>query len=269
VLYRTVGDLGVIYYVSPLLAQAGVPHAFSTREGGISTAPFDSLNLGNPHGSPVQDDQQNIRENYRRLQLSTGMSALERCWVHQVHGGDVVFVRAEHEFSNGAKADALVCDDPRRVVSVRVADCAPILMASEDGRAVAAAHAGWRGVAAGVIPNTIRELRRMSDAPILAAIGPCIGREAFEVGSDVLEQFSLLFGSDAPVDANGNGKGHVDLRRAIELQLLAAGVSADRIESTDRCTHRDATEFYSHRRDRGITGRMAALIAPRALATSA
>lgn len=264
VLYRTVGDLGVVCYVSPLLTRAGIPHGFSTREGGISSAPFNSMNLGNPQNAPVQDDQQNIKENYRRLQLSRGMNGMDRCWVHQVHGGDVVFVRSGHEFSSGAKADALVGDDPQRVLSVRVADCAPILMATEDGKAVAAVHAGWRGVVAGVVPNAIRELRRMSEAPILAAIGPCISQGAFEVGPEVLDQFKQMFGTDAPIDSNGGGKGHVDLRRGIEIQLQSAGVTVDRIDSTDRCSYRDATEFFSHRRDRGITGRMAALIAPRA-----
>lgn len=263
VLYRTVGDLGVVCYVSPLLTHAQVPHAFSTREGGISSAPFNSLNLGNPQSSPVQDDQQHIKENYRRLQLSRGMNGMERCWVHQVHGGDVVFVRTGHEFSSGAKADALVGDDPARVLSVRVADCAPILLASEDGKAVAAVHAGWRGVVAGVVSNAVRELHRMSNAPLLAAIGPCISQCAFEVGPEVLDEFRRLFGSDAPIDSNGEGKGHVDLRRAIELQLLAAGLTKERIDLTDRCSYRDAEEFYSHRRDRGVTGRMAALIAPR------
>jgi YfiH family protein len=151
-----------------------------------------------------------------------------------------------------------------------VADCAPLLLASADGRVVAAVHAGWRGVLAGVVPGAVRELRRVCSAAgqaparILAAIGPCIGPEAFEVGQEVVEQFQARFGQRVPVDRNtASGKGHVDLRAAIRIQLLDAGVNDDCIDSSDLCTYRDAEQFFSHRRDRGITGRMAGLISPR------
>jgi len=271
VLERRTSSTGVVYYVSPLLAAVGVPHGFSTRIGGASTGPFGSLNLGNPSGSAVQDEWQRIHENYRRLQAAIGFQpAQQRCWVHQVHGADVVFVRRGQEFTSGARADALVCDDPNRIIAVRVADCAPLLLASDDGRVVAAVHAGWRGVLAGVVPNAVRELRRMCSAAgqtqrtIFAAVGPCIGRRAFEVGPEVLEQFQASFGERAPVDRNSAcGKGHLDLRAAIRIQLLQAGLSDDCIDSTDLCTYGDAAQFFSHRRDRGITGRMAALISPR------
>lgn len=265
VLERKISDTGVVYYVSPLLAGAGINHAFSTRIGGASITPFDSLNLGNPQGQPIQDEWPRINENYRRLLVAAGLGGRDRCWVHQVHGGDVVLARQAFEFSNGARADALVSDDPDRVLTVRVADCAPVLIASEDGSAVAAVHAGWRGVIAGVVPNALRELQRVHNAVYLAAIGPCISACAFEVGPEVVEQFKSMFGTNAPVQSNGNGngKGQVDLRRAIAMQLGQCGISIDRIDTTDRCTHRDIDEFFSHRRERGQTGRMAALIAAR------
>jgi YfiH family protein len=252
----------MVYYTSPLLEGAGVPHAFSTRVGGVSIAPFDSLNLGNPSGVEKQDEWERIHENYRRLQIAIGFRGKQRCWVHQVHGGDVVLARRGQEFACGARADALVGDDPERLLAVRVADCVPILLATEEGRAVAAVHAGWRGVIAQVVQHALRELRRLHDAPILAAVGPCIGAEAFEVGVEVLQQFTNVFGSDAPVSGNSNGKGYVDLRRAVRIQLIAGGVAENRIDTTDRCTYRDADEFFSHRRDKGLTGRMAGLIAP-------
>jgi YfiH family protein len=262
VLERRTSPTGIVYYISPLLAQAGVPHAFSTRIGGVSIKPFDSLNLGNPQGAAVQDEWQRIHENYRRLQIVMGAAGKDRCWVHQVHGGDVVFARQGHEFTNAARADALVSDDPQRVLVVRVADCVPILVASEDGKAVGAVHAGWRGVVAGAVPNALRELRRLTQRDLVAAVGPCISRSNFEVGAEVLEQFRQLLGEqDGLIQPGSNGKGHLDLRMAVQLQLMAAGVSRDHIDMTDRCTHRDAEEFYSHRRDRGITGRLAALIA--------
>lgn len=268
VLQRKTSPTGVVYYVSERLERAGVPHVFSTRIGGVSLKPFDSLNMGNPGGCEIQDQKERIVENYRRLQAVAGFAPRQqRCWIHQVHGGDVVIVRREHEFSSGARADALVSDDPHRILCVRVADCVPILLAAQDGSAVAAVHAGWRGVVAGVVANAVRELRRLGEAPMLAAIGPCIGQTAFEVGAEVIEQFAGLFGAEAPIDRNGDaaGKGRLDLRRAVELQLLAAGIGPDQIDISDRCTYRDREEFYSHRRDRGITGRLAALIAPRPL----
>ncbi len=265
VLQRVTSEAEIVYYVSPLLQRAGVPHGFSTRLGGVSIKPFDSLNLGNPGGAEIQDGWERIHENYRRLFTALGLRQKPRCWVHQVHGPDVVVVRQGHEFSNGARADALVSDDPDRVLGVRIADCVPILIASEDGRAVAAVHAGWRGVVGGVIANALRELRRLADTELLAAIGPCIGCAAFEVGAEVLEQFEAAFGVEAPMRRDAGRKGHVDLRRAVELQLLQGGLRAERIDGTDRCTFRDADEFYSHRRERGLTGRMAALIAPRPL----
>ena len=253
---------GVVYYASPLLGRAGVPHGFATRIGGASPAPFDSLNLGNPSAGDVRDDWDRVHENYRRLQSAIGWLGRERAWVHQVHGGDVADARSGCvEFRSGPRADAIVGDDPQRLLAVRVADCVPILVAADDGRVVAAIHAGWRGVIARVVPNAIRRLPGAGS--LAAAIGPCIGRHAFEVGAEVLSAFETAFGPDAPVERNDNGKGHVDLREAVRIQLVRAGLSPERIDTTDRCTHRDAAEFFSHRRDRGVTGRMAAVIAPR------
>jgi YfiH family protein len=252
-----------------LLSKLGVPHAFTTRIGGVSPAPFDSLNLGNPSGVKVQDQWDRVYENYARLQSAIGCPEHTRCWVHQVHGNSVIRVEKGGEFKTGQRADALVSDDPSRLMAVRTADCVPILLASDDGKAVAAIHSGWRGIIANVVGNTLKALGSL-DVPaerLTAAIGPCIGKVAFEVGPEVVEAFEHAFGAEgasAVVRRNADGKGRVDLREAIKLQLVAGGVPADQIDSTDRCTafHRD--EFFSHRREKGMTGRMAAVIAPRA-----
>ncbi|HZL38081.1 MAG TPA: peptidoglycan editing factor PgeF [Tepidisphaeraceae bacterium] len=255
-------ESGVTFYFSPLLRARGVAHAFSTRLGGLSPAPFDSLNLGNPNGCEIQDDYERIWENYRLLHRAAGCAADEKpCRVHQVHGAGVVRVRGGQAFDTHAKADAIVGDDPTRVLSVRVADCVPILLADETGRTVAAAHAGWRGVVAGVINVALREMSNGAGvAGFVAAIGPCIGPDAFEVGPEVLEEFARVFGARAPCRRRADGKGDVDLRQAVRLQLLAAGIPDSQIDSTDRCTFRDRDEFFSHRRDNGVTGRMAAVI---------
>jgi copper oxidase (laccase) domain-containing protein len=287
-LERRCANNGVVYYASPLLESAQVRHAFSTRIGGLSPAPFDSLNLGNPSGCDVADDYERIWENYRLLATASGCGALELLRVHQVHGPRVLrAVRGEH-FENSSKADAIVTDDPQRIASVRVADCVPVLLASANGKTVAAIHAGWRGVVAGVVQAALNELLESDDpgsrsepaqaisseaevrigrqrlpVDLVAAIGPCIGFDAFEVGSEVIAEFQRSFGNEAPLRTVKGGKGFVDLRQAIRMQLLAAGVPERQIDVTDRCTVRDAGEFFSHRRERGVTGRMAAIIRAR------
>jgi polyphenol oxidase len=259
---RRTSSTGVVFYASTLLDEIGIPHAFSTRMGGVSTFPFASLNLGNPNGCPQQDDLANIAENYRRLQSAIGCEKFQRCYVHQVHGDCVV--NTDADFSVHLKADALVTADPQTVLSIRIADCAPILISDAKGHHVAAAHAGWRGAVAGVIQAAVKRLCEMSQvdaSTFTAAIGPCIGFDAFEVGPEVLDEFGRVFGDEAPIRHVSNNKGHVDLSQACRLQLLRCGLNPDRVDVTDRCTYRDADEFFSHRRENGVTGRMAALIA--------
>jgi polyphenol oxidase len=247
---------GVTFYRSTLLAH--VPHAFSTRLGGVSVGPFTSLNLGNPNGCPVQDDLANIAENYRRLQAAIGCEGRSRAQVHQVHGCDVLPAPAGEAFDVHAKADGLTSDDPAKLLSVRTADCVPVLLASRDGRCVAAVHAGWRGVVAGIAPAAARLLtERYGVAPegLIAAIGPSIGADAFEVGPEVVAAFDARYVRPLPA-----GKGLIDLRAVLADQLRAAGLGDDAVDTTDRCTVTHADEFFSHRRENGVTGRMASMI---------
>lgn len=252
---------GVVFYVSPHLERLGVKHAFSTRLGGISPPPFDSLNLGNPSGSTVQDDYARIWRNYDRLHSAIDCPAGPPLRVHQVHGAEVLWVRAGEEFDTSRQADALVSSDGSRVLSIRVADCVPALLARRDGQTVAAVHAGWRGVVGGVAVAALRELAGKGPASeVYAAIGPCIGYDDFEVGPEVLDQFRLAFGSRTPMRQATGGKGYIDLRQALLMQLTEAGVPLNQIDQTDRCTYRHRDEFFSHRRDGGVTGRMAGII---------
>lgn len=262
-LQRKVSPEGVVYYASPLLERAGVPHAFSTRVGGVSPAPFDSLNLGNPAGCATPDDDGRIRENYRRLLRAAGCERRSMARASQVHGAGVIEVTSD-SVAEPREADALVTDDARCVVTVRIADCVPVLIADESGRLVAAVHAGWRGAVAGIVPAAVEVLRGRGAKRLIAAVGPCISAEAFEVGPEVVEAFERILGPRAPVRRRADGKGHVDVREAVRLQLCACDVAPDRIDSTDRCTVRDADEFFSHRRDAGRSGRLAAVIGPRA-----
>jgi YfiH family protein len=149
-------------------------------------------------------------------------------------------------------------------LTVRVADCVPILLASDNGRVVAAVHAGWRGLVGGVIGKSLRAMHEAGGdearpEQVVAAIGPAISGENFEVGEEVAAEFARMGLREAVVEAAVGakaGKPHVDLQRAAYMQLAGAGVL--RIDGNELCTYRDAGEFYSHRREHGRTGRMAA-----------
>ncbi len=210
-LQRRTASNGVVFYASPLLERAGVPHAFSTRHGGISPAPFDSMNLGNPNGCDIQDDYERIWENYRLLQSAAGCGGRELCRVHQVHSAGVVRATSGALFDVHQKADAIVSEDPARVVSVRVADCVPVLVSSADGRIVAAVHAGWRGVVAGVVLSALKEMSTGSDVAefeVIAAIGPSIGADAFEVARGGHRRISTPVRPGSARQAVRRGKGN-------------------------------------------------------------
>lgn len=270
--------------VRPLLLQSDaltalrVPHAFSTRLGGYSVGPFASLNFGNPGDLERErrDPPSNIAANTRLVLDAIGAPGREVVQVHQVHGEQVRVVRRggpthEPEWNgNDTKADALVTDDPARILAIRTADCTPVLLSTRDGGIVGAAHAGWRGVVAGVATQAVRAMRELVGDPeteIIAAIGPCIGFGAFEVGAEVAAEFRRVFGdttSHVLARADHPGKFRVDLKGALCEQLSRAGVPI--VDVLPHCTVA-ATDsasgmplFFSHRRDRGLTGRMVALI---------
>jgi len=264
-----------------LLRSIGVPHAFSTRCGGVSSGIFDSLNFGNPSDLPSErrDPASNIARNFDILLDAAGVLRHEQkeiVQVYQVHGAKTHVVRLgtpTHPDSRDpitvescdTKADAIVTADPGRVLCVRTADCTPILLASFDGQIVGAVHAGWRGVIAGVLPGAIKAMRSLGANDILAVIGPCISETHFEVGPEVVREFVRLFGANAPCrvvePANPDSKGFVNLQAALRIQLETANVR--QVETLALCTVARRDLFFSHRRDNGHTGRMAAIIAPR------
>lgn len=270
---RVTNGSSPVLYRSSLLDALNLPHAFTTRIGGVSTRPYDSLNLGLSCGpnttqstqpNAPEDSPDNIRENHARVFLAIGCAAHQHAWVHQVHAADSVVVdtinAGEHP-----NADALITRTPGIVLSIRVADCVPILLAGQAGRVVAAIHAGWRGVVQGVVPKTIEKLSQQFNTPeseLTAAVGPCIGRDHFEVGEEVADAFRSIQLHDAVIDRPGS-KPHIDLTRAVVMQLTASGIRQNQIDHADLCTFSNKEDFYSHRRDRGITGRMAAIIAVR------
>lgn len=219
----------------------------TTRHGGASAAPYDSLNLGLRSG----DDPAAVRANRRRLSAVAGCSPL---FLRQLHGITVVEVdRVDGE----PEADAAVARTPRRAAAVLVADCLPVLLADRDGTVVGAAHAGWRGLAAGVVEATVAGMRVAPDR-LVAWLGPAIGPGAFEVGEDVRAAFCAADAGASACFAPGQpGKWFADLYALARQRLAAVGVQE--VCGGGACTVAERDRFFSYRRDR-VTGRMAALV---------
>jgi YfiH family protein len=227
---------------------------FTLRVGGVSVGSCASLNVG----AHVQDDPQAVAENRRRVAAAFALPA-EPDWLNQVHGARVV--RLEAEGGSGAAADAAVTTQAGRVCVIQVADCLPVLFAARDGSVVGAAHAGWRGLAAGVLEQTVAALG-VPPAQLLAWIGPGIGTANFEVGAEVREALvGAAAGGAAQAAAafipNIRGRWQCDLVALTRQRLAALGVPD--VYGGRWCTVADAGSFFSHRRD-GRSGRMAALI---------
>lgn len=228
-------------------APARVRALVTTRTGGVSTGPWASLNLGDHVG----DAARAVAENRRRV---SALLPAEPVWLRQVHG--TVCLDASSAGS-GAEGDASWTRTPSVVCAVMTADCLPILLCDQAGTVVAAAHAGWRGLAAGVLAATVTAMAVAPDQ-LLAWIGPAIGPAAFEVGEDVYAAFMCADPSAGTAfHARGGGKYGCDLPRLAHDRLQALGIR--RITSVDLCTVAHPELFFSYRRD-GITGRMAACI---------
>jgi hypothetical protein len=221
----------------------------TTRTGGVSQQPWSSLNLGDHVG----DDQAHVAANRARLREQL---PAEPGWLRQVHSARVVELGREAN----PEADAAFTRQAGQVCAVLTADCLPVLFCDRAGSVVAAAHAGWRGLAGGVLEATVAAMR-VPPGEILAWMGAAIGPQAFEVGSEVRE---IFVGQHAEADkaflqhpASAPGKWLADIYQLARIRLERAGVQA--IYGGGRCTFTEADCFYSYRRD-GVTGRMASLI---------
>ncbi len=219
----------------------------TTRAGGVSQGAYASLNLA----THVGDDAAAVIENRSRLRESL---PAEPAWLNQVHGCGAV--RAE-EAGHDTQGDAGYTRRVGTVCAVMTADCLPVLLCDDAGRVVAAAHAGWRGLAGGVIEAAVRAMD-VAPARILAWLGPAIGPQAFEVGGEVRAAFMALAAESAMAfTASPNGKWLADLYALARQRLAAQGVT--RVFGGGECTYRDTQRWFSYRRD-GETGRMATLI---------
>jgi YfiH family protein len=231
-------------------APARVRAAVTTRAGGVSAAPYASLNLGVHVGDvPVQ-----VTQNRARLRAALQLTA-EPVWLRQVHGTQVARLPATPDV---LEADAACTEAAGVACAILTADCLPVLFCDEAGSVVAAAHAGWRGLLAGVLENTVAAMN-VTPSRVLAWLGPAIGPQAFEVGGEVRAAFVArdAAAAQAFMPAAAPGKYLCDLYMLARQRLRACGV--EQIYGGGLCTFTDAERFYSFRRD-GSCGRMASLI---------
>ena len=232
-------------------APGEVRAAFTLRGGGVSAAPWDSLNLG----AHVGDAPEAVAENRSRVAVRLALPA-EPLWLQQVHGARVHDADAKSHAS-AEPADAIVTRAAGRVLAIMVADCMPVLFSSLDGQVIAAAHAGWRGLAAGVLEATI-DAMRVAPGQLCAWLGPAIGARHFEVGEEVRAAFVAVHADAAAAfTVNERQRWHCDLAWLARHRLMAAGVR--HIAGADICTYAERERCFSYRRD-GRTGRMAALL---------
>ncbi|MFQ5570168.1 MAG: peptidoglycan editing factor PgeF [Rhodothermales bacterium] len=243
-------------YLQPALFDGlpGIVAGFSTRLGGDSVAPYDSLNLSLSTG----DDATRVQENRHRLFEAVGFSIDQLALAGQVHGAQVQVVAGPGRFPG---TDGLVTQAPGVLLCISAADCAAVLLADAEGCVVGACHAGWRGAAARIVVRTVAALERLgADAARLRVyISPCISMKNFEVGPEVAARFDPVF-----VQANpGSVNPHVDLKAVITAQLEETGVAPAHIEVSPHCTFAETDTFFSHRAENGRTGRMMGFIGMR------
>lgn len=251
---------GVRFFTFDSFTAAGIPHAIFTRKGGVSAGAFAELNVG----ATVGDDRPNVDENLRRVftTIERQRDSIFDSWL--VHGTDVLVALAPRpiEWARPPKADIVITNKAEVTLFMRYADCVPILLADPKTGAVGLAHAGWRGTVARVAGKAVRAMQDeygVQPKDLLAAIGPAICTQHYEVGDDVVAEVEAAFGENArSLLPKINDSKHFDLISANKLGLQECGVQ--QIESADLCTFEDTELWFSHRASGGRTGRFGAII---------
>ena len=238
-------------------APNNVHSLLTTRHGGISNAPYESLNLGDHVG----DQPSRVLAN---RQILKKYLPAEPIWLKQIHSTKVSTPNTR-VLMEPLEADAAVSNVPNEVLAIMTADCLPVLFSNSDGSVIGAAHAGWRGLCDGILENTVNEMLKLSHhlsvEDLIVWMGPAIGSTAFEVGEDVLERFQqsglhVIQTCFLPI-ANKPGKYMADIYQLARDRLKSVGVIS--ISGGEFCTVNDGERFFSYRRD-GVTGRFASLI---------
>jgi polyphenol oxidase len=256
-------------HVKAVFTSRGIAETGFISKSGVSQPPFDAFNLGDHVG----DDPMHVMANRHMLQVLLGVKPV---YLKQVHGTDVVTLTPKTP--HGTVADACITTEKKLACTIMVADCLPVLFTDSDGTFVAAAHAGWRGLAEGVLHQNLESINALAGVDIaystskkIAWLGPCLGPTAFEVGAEVKTAFAASLPNSEPyfkaVGASNPSKYHADLAGLARLQLKQLGLEEDQIfgndSSSDWCTVNNPLRFFSHRRDAvrlGSSGRMAGCI---------
>lgn len=235
----------------------------TTRNGGISRPPYNSLNLG----TNTEDAEYNVEANRSTLLNAFDLPMHQLLLVKQVHGSDILVVdKKNHDVSHfqDVEADAIISDQPGLMLGVTVADCYPVLVFDPLKKVAGVIHAGWRGAANGIIGKTIEAMERefgCDAADLKVSVGPGIGADHYVVGKEVRDAFREGSGNWAKISEEVEfGEWKVDLQQSCELQLLAAGVVRKNLELANACTWSQRELFFSHRRDEGMTGRQMGFI---------
>jgi len=250
------------HLTSRLLTESGFVHAFFTRQGGVSPAPFDSLNFATS-GADSGEREAN-------LEVAAGVLGVARAKIYmptQVHGVTCLTVSGaeDAEEFRALEGDAVLGSHSDLACAVRSADCIPVLIGCLRTGLAAAVHAGWKGCVRGVIPTAVQALRQAGATRLVAAIGPHISLAAFEVSADVAAELVQASPDPDIVDRSG-AKPHVDLRRLARAQLRAGGLDDASVDDVYGCTAREPELFYSFRRDGEFSGRLLSAIVPRDVA---
>ncbi len=224
----------------------GIIAAFSTRAGGVSQGPWDSLNLGDSVG----DAPDHVARNRMRFFLALGLDPSRVAFAGQVHG---TTVRVVNEPGLFPECDGLVTSTNTLTLALQGADCAIVLLADPHAGVIGAAHAGWRGFLSGIVPSTVERMFTMGARPdrTVAYTSPCISVDHFEVGEEVAERFPPALVRRDP----GRRKPHLDLKRGLRGQLLELGLRDPHIEIDPACTASRPEQFFSHRASIGLAGR--------------
>ena len=250
------------YLQSALLTREGFHHAFFTRRGGHSPAPFDSLHFGTA-GQSADDLAANARSAAEALHADPARLYTAT----QVHGRDAIVVHGSEDRTEclRQRADAMVSAARGVACGVKIADCVPVLVADRASGAVAAIHSGWQGTEVNVVAAGIAALRSELGGPgvLVAAVGPHIEVCCFEVGDDVAERLRACAPGVDAIDRGRGARPYVDLRKIVRAQLTSVGLDAENIDDVRGCTKCDGARFFSYRRDGEASGRMLAAIAVR------
>ncbi len=231
---------------SPLAAIGGVSHGFFTRQGGVSTGIFASLNCGPGSG----DESASVQENRARVAEILGAKPSHLLTVSQKHSAAAVTAKAPWAAGKIPEADAIVTSTPGLAIGVLTADCAPVLFCDGEARVIGAAHAGWRGALSGIVEATMKAMQKLGAEPerTVAAIGPAISQKAYEVGTDYRDKFVAEEPESTPFFAldEGSGEPHFDLPGYVAERLRRAGVGT--ILDLGLCTYCDESRLFSYRR---------------------